>query len=570
MTTVLRGIALPQPKILAMPIRPELRDTPGFHNLQTYYPGLSLVCATRSLPCDDIWLDHKERVIAAVPKGTAHASGPCELTLEANTQESGQGVRITQGFRKITHLLDPVRWLQGKYSLPRNNALPWHSDTWGSAWSKLQDPMNQAYVEALACYALGKLAENDYTPHFHAFYGAFCAQADTYAYNITDSYVSYRHCRWFWTSQEKNMFRIGLEEPVPEDIRQALLTPPEDIDSSDDESATENSQTSDDEIETLSAPSSVKSGRMGSLASAEDADFGKASDSEGGSESDSDDNSEESEELTIFAEIKNFHVMVLFTEASEGTMDDLLDDYEAVGAKPGSPEWETMWKAWIFQIIAALSIAQSILGFAHNDLHSNNIVWVQTDKKYLYYSTRDGQHWALPTFGRIFRIIDFGRAIFHIHQKVIFSDDFRAGNDAAEQFNFGELYDSDNGPEVLPNASFDLSRFAVSIFESLFPQTPAIKDHGAILSSEPGLTIRETVSDLYNLVWSWLLCDDGRNVLMEPDGKERYPDFDLYKVIAAHVHNAVPQDQIRKPVFDMFRVGRSAVPEGAKVYSLFC
>jgi hypothetical protein len=54
---------------------------------------------------------------------------------------------------------------------------------------------------------------------------------------------------------------------------------------------------------------------------------------------------------------------------------------------------------------------------------------------------------------------------------------------------------------------------------------------------------------------------------MEPDGKERYPDFELYKIIAAKLHSAIPFEQVRKPVFEKFRV-RSA--EGAKVYSLFC
>jgi hypothetical protein len=81
------------------------------------------------------------------------------------------------------------------------------------------------------------------------------------------------------------------------------------------------------------------------------------------------------------------------------------------------------------------------------------------------------------------------------------------------------------------------------------------------------LKVIETESDLYNLLWSWLVCDDGHNILMEPDGKERYPDFELYKIIAAKLHNAIPFEQVRKPVFEKFRVSSA---EGAKVYSLFC
>lgn len=555
METGSRGFPLPSPTLLFHPIPQELQTSPGFHNLQTYYPGLSLVCKLRDIPHNEIWLDHKERIVKAVPVTEKNGSGLCRFTLEKNSGQAGQEIHEVQGFRKITHLLDPVRWLQGKYSLPRNQILPWHAETWGPAWKKLQDPMNQAYVEALACYALGKLREDGYSPHFHAFYGAVCAQADTYFYNITDSYMSYRHCRWFWTGQEKHIFRVSVDPSVPTEVSAALLTQPEDLDSSDDDSE------SDQDIESLSEPS-VMSGGIGSLASANDSDFDQASGDETETET------EASEEVNIYAEIEKFPVMMLYTEASDGTMDDLLDDYEAVGAKPGTEKWETIWSSWIFQILAALSAAQTVFGFIHNDLHSNNVVWSDTKEEYLYYSTRDGQRWRIPTFGKIFRIIDFGRAMFNVNQTLFFSDDFREGNDAAEQYNFGDLYDPENGPEVQPNPSFDLSRFAVSIFEGLFPQSPEVKPDGQILSKEPGLTIKETSSELYNLLWTWLLCDDGHNVLMNPDGRERYPDFDLYKVITAQVHNAVPRQQIRKPVFEQFRVNQ--VPDGTKVYSLFC
>jgi hypothetical protein len=101
----------------------------------------------------------------------------------------------------------------------------------------------------------------------------------------------------------------------------------------------------------------------------------------------------------------------------------------------------------------------------------------------------------------------------------------------------------------------------------LFPETPPKRKNGVVLSKERGLIVKETESDLYNLLWTWLLCDDDHNVLIDPNGGERYPDFDLYKVIAAQVHNAIPSEQIRKPIFEPFRV--STEPANQKVYSLF-
>ncbi|NDB82362.1 MAG: hypothetical protein EB127_06425, partial [Alphaproteobacteria bacterium] len=76
-------------------------------------------------------------------------------------------------------------------------------------------------------------------------------------------------------------------------------------------------------------------------------------------------------------------------------------------------------------------------------------------------------------------------------------------------------------------------------------------------------------SELFNVLWSWLIDDDGRNVLWETDKSERYPGFDLYCVIAQKVKNAVPREQLDKPLFTQF-VTTDPIPENEKVYSLFC
>ena len=587
MAAQLKGSRVPAAGTVTAPISGELQTLPGFQSLHTYYPGLSILSGTKQTKTQGIWLDHIHRVIGVLPSAQDNrkSSGVSSLRIERNESAQGVDIQDVSGFRKITHLVDPVRWIQGEYGIPKTPSLPWSAASWGSAWKKLQDPMNQAHVEALATYGFGKLRELEYTPHFHHFYGAFCSIAEDYAYNITDSYMSYRHCRWFWNGQNNEVFKIGFEESVPDDVRKAVLEMPEDVHSGSEgsgDSGSEGSEGSGDEdssddIEELGGAECPinETASLHSIHSATGSMIELATETgshitNGDSDDDTtDDDDSESDDLNIFAEIKKFPVMMIYTESSEGTMDDLLDDYTEIGAKPGTPEWDTMWSAWIFQVVSALCAGQTLFGFTHNDLHSNNIVWSRTDKKYLYYSTRDGVHFAVPTFGKIFRLIDFGRSIFTINDKTFYSDDFRPGNDAADQYNFGDFRDKSE-KEVLPNPSFDLSRFTVSIFESLFPCSPQARVDGALLSREPGLEIWETKSDLYNLLWSWLLCDDGHNVLMEADGKERYPDFDLYKIISTNVHGAVPSQQIRKPVFEVFRVEKDTIPGEAKLYSLFC
>lgn len=560
----LRGSQLPSPKIIQKSLQ-GIQTQEGFSDIQTFYPGMGVVCNLKTIPEDDLWLDHSFRLAKVYNVQTTKTSGAVDLQIEKNSQESGIHLQDISGFRKITHLLDPVRWLQGKYSLPKHPSLPWHQDSWEAAWNKLQDPMNQAYVEAMATYAFSRLREADITPHFHLFYGSLCANADTYAYNITDSYMSFRHSRWFWEGQEKKTFRLWVDDATPEEVKEAIFQQPEDLeDSSDEDSISELSEESLRGLECdITDAKSIHSADGSAFESASESETKSSKDEEESEKTESDDD----EELEIYAEIKNFPIMMMFTECSKGTMDDLLDDFEEVGCEPGTDKWELTWKAWVFQILAALCVGQHIFGFTHNDLHSNNIVWSPTDLKHLYYKTNDGTYFKVPTFGKIFRIIDFGRSIFTINEHFFYSDDFKKGNDAAEQFNFGELYDPSEGDEVYPNPSFDLCRFTVSVFESLFPECPPLKKKGEVLSEEPDLVIKETESELYNTMWKWLLCDDGHNVLMDPDGSERYPDFDLYKVITSQVHGAVPAEQVKKELFACFKVKQAP---NEKVYSLYC
>jgi hypothetical protein len=214
-------------------------------------------------------------------------------------------------------------------------------------------------------------------------------------------------------------------------------------------------------------------------------------------------------------------------------------------------------------VVAALTVAQTIIGFTHNDLHTNNIVWIPTKEEFLYYTLKSGATFKVPTFGKLFRIIDFGRAIFTINKAQFISDDFRVGNDADGQYSFYPLHENPD-EEVLPNPSFDLCRLAVSLFEALYPNRPDELEGGNVLSSEDGFVVNETVSPLCNCLWSWMIDDFGANVLLNPDGSERFPDFDLYKHIAAYVHVAIPSQQFTHPTFDQFQINPSEVGDVRK------
>jgi hypothetical protein len=567
MDSILGGVTLPKPRFRAAPLPSNLNSVNGFKELQTYFPTLDTISSEQ--PCKEIWFDSKYRVSGLDISGI---SGLCTVHLSENEDCSGELpiVKSAPAFLKVTHLLDPIRWMKGQYSLPSSQPLPGSERTLANARNKLQDPMNQGYIETIASYALSRLREGGISPHFNQFFGAFCAKAATYRYNMTEEFQSFRNARWFWKGKGQSLYKLCVayvknpSAPIPSETLDELLAEPDDL-ISDSEG---DSDSSIEEVEVAEGEEEATSVHSGGLSEIDFAEDKSKSESES-TDSFESCSSDIGDIYNIYAEMNDFPVMILALENNSGTMDSLLDDYYAVGAAPGTDLWEAKWSAWVFQVVAALCVAQKFIGFTHNDLHTNNIVWIETAEEYMYYIRDGGEVFRVPTYGKLFRIIDFGRAIYRLNGQLFFSDDFKVGNDAEGQYAFKPLVTNPD-PEVGPNPSFDLCRLAVSLFDALFPKPPPLKEGGVTLSSEEGLDVQETACELYNILWTWMLDDEGRNVLVEATGEERFPDFDLYRHIAESVHGAVPSRQLTHPVFDRFQVNPSEVGDAVHKWKLFC
>lgn len=523
---------------------------PGYRNLHLSNP------AWENLPSfkknNEGWLDHFWRWDGQIDP---LQRGPTTIWVRNSTGERKQETV----FCKITHILDPIRWVRGKYSdLPGGSAE--NQKAHKAFLAKKSDPMNQAYVEALTYFCCSRLREKNMSPHFPLFYGSFSAEADHYKLNISDDFDYFKNYKWFWNGYDSKKFKLCIEngDHETDSVKEEWTRRPSFLEE-DDSDKDSNSDSTDDESLDVKPTSGDESG---SLHSADDLSF------QTGSTSEEDDLSTNFTEPSFFLEVDQFPVILMFLEKSDGVMDDLLSNRDLVSVESGTPEWEAMWAAWLFQILAALCAVQHTLSLTHNDLHTNNIVFIETDQEFLYYQKRDGTTWKVPTYGKLFRIIDFGRAIFRLKQKVIYSDDFCEGNDAATQYNFGPLRDSEK-PELGPNPSFDLARLAVSLFEGIFPEEPPRKKGGKVLSEEEGLVVKETESDLFNVLWSWMVTDFGENILINSSGEEKYPDFDLYTIIAQGCHDAIPAKQLEKKPFSHFRILKNEIPTGQVVYSLF-
>ena len=175
-------------------------------------------------------------------------------------------------------------------------------------------------------------------------------------------------------------------------------------------------------------------------------------------------------------------------------------------------------------------------------------MFTATDKEYLYYRYNK-KLYKVPTFGRIFKIIDFGRAIYKFKGKKICSDSFHPKGDAATQYNCKPFFNK-NKPRLEPNASFDLCRLACSLFDYFMDEEDEEEDG----NDDSALT-----DPIKKIIEEWCTDDKGRNILYKKCGEERYPDFKLYKMIARTVHKHTPQTQVDNPLFQKFLTTRKKI-----------
>ena len=499
-------------------------------------------------------------------------------------------VKDREVFFKMAPLLDPYKYMIGKYDIsnPKLFNLPKLNSTSEECNSKFIDFNNSAYVDGLFLFLSSQLRHTYKFTHGVEYYGSFLAIKNEFKINVFDD-IDYLNNSDFFNKNKNILFRIDDYDHLfqQEQTKLKPLTIGNNIslkslksvdnDMFDNVFEEENEAIDLNDLKELSLDLvditnaslvtdhqvTLKSNSTCSSRSSHtnDGDLDDDDDDEecencdpngevfdSGSEKNSDgsvskhseeiegeceeededeDWDEEEERINVF--IPKFPVQIIGMEYCENTFDDLILTNELTAEE---------WFSAFMQIIMILITYQKAFNFTHNDLHTNNVMYNQTDKKYLYYCYKK-KYYKVPTFGRIFKIIDFGRSIFKFDGKTFCSDSFQTGGDAATQYNT-EPYFNDKKPRLEPNFSFDLCRLACSIFDYVIDDFEEMRD----LSK-----IKDPVK---RLIFEWCLDDKGINMLYKNNGVERYPDFKLYKMIARCVHNHTPQAQLERQEFDSF------------------
>ena len=508
-------------------------------------------------------------------------------------------------FIKFSPLIDPIKYMLGKYDnsynileLPKfysNDHINSNSE-YHKKYKKILDPNNSAYIDGFFSFLSSCLLNNYSFYNGLNYYGAFLGIKNNFKVNISEDLEFLNESDYFHkyrdslfkieasekmknifgktnkykksllindnnsdltnnlTNEDLNIQDLNIQDSTIQDlniqdstikdldsievcslenkflIKEELELTYENLDILD-KSSTKSSNYNTSKNETTNSEScSSRSSNTESL------DSNKTESDESSSEESEDDDED------IFCSIDKFPVEIIVLECCEDTLDSYISS-----KKIKDDEWESI----VLQILFTLITYQKVFHFTHNDLHTNNIVYVATEKKYLYYKFNN-THYKVPTFGKIYKIIDFGRAIYRFKNKFICSDSYSHDGDAATQYNC-EPYLNENKPRLDPNYSFDLCRLGCSLFDYFIDDLEDIK---------------KLKSPIKKLMIEWVFDDKNKNILYKNDGSERYPDFKLYKMIARSVHKHTPQNVLKKPLFEKYQIAKKKINNPEAIFNI--
>ena len=533
---------------------------------QNYIPIYNLFFALNENNYNSINLNNNNNIVSLIEKIN-------ENLFLCNIKDISDNIEKKKVFFKLSGIMDPYKYISGKYiNLNINNLPKFNSDL---SNQKINLPYNSSYVDSFFSFLSSKLLNDMNFIHGIDFYGSFIGYKNNFNIDIYDEVESFSTNDYFCNNlnkifnfinsdYEKLMFNdsrknkkalninnnyIELKDFTNLDINDNTLNNNSKNNSNleyelvykdDNIISNTNNQNKNSNKNLTSSSCSSRSSITDNENSEEDSEEDSGEDSEEDSEEDSD---EDSEEEKIIISINKFPIQVICLEQCENTLDylfvnDLIKD-EELGCI-------------IVQILMILITYQKIFNFTHNDLHTNNIMYIPTDKNYLYYKI-DNKHYKIKTFGKIFKIIDFGRSIYKIKNKCIYNDSFNIDGDAHTQYNYPPFYNK-NRKLVEPNFSFDLCRLGCSIYDYLNSEN----DH-----------LKNIKSSIHKIIINWCYDDNKKNILYKDNGEERYPDFKLYKMISRKVNNHIPKNELlNNSYFDKFIVPKKQIKKNSNIWNI--
>ena len=490
-----------------------VREILDMKSLQFYMPFFSLYFYIHNKPNANHKIDMKRnfylKEITEITKSRYYNSN---MFLKGYVYNEKKNITLEKEFFcKSIPLLDPIHIINNNYNLVNHNNYHLPSNYNHNTFYKINDINNTAYIDVLCSFLFSNLTFHKKSPSFPLFYGSVNGIGD-YNYDLTEDYDDIKNDKCFNENIDKG---FKLEIYVSDNEESDNDSSKEE---SDNDSSKEESDKDSDKEESDNDSDKEESDK--------DSDKEESDNDSSKEESDKDSDKEDDSFDDCIAKLTKIPTQLLFIEKLEGTLEDLLDE---------NIDEETL-SSCIFQISFALTYLQKHYHFTHNDLHINNVMFLKTESKYLYYKYNN-LYYRVPTHGYIFKIIDFGRAIFTYHNKVYMNDVFSNYGEAGGQYTYPDQVKFKIERErryINPNYHFDLCRLSMTIIEELDSDRYSEK-------------FLKFLNHMCTNNCDLSFCD-------MPD------DFYLYKSIAKDACNCLPREIITNDIFKSYRVKKKLFP----------
>ena len=382
---------------------------------------------------------------------------------------------------------------------------------------KINSRYNSCYIESFVCYLLNQFVEKNICIGLPKYTNSFNCNIKDFIYDISEEYEDVKNKDWFKTKRKLNLFKkINLYDNKEDDVKEQDNTQEINI------KKTIEEKNHIQNIEEISNQLEI------------DEEIIKQNENENNDYFDniSECSDIELEEKIECVQFKEYPVHCIITEKLDYTLDELIDEhnYEICNDE---------WCSILFQTIFVLIILQDRLNLTHNDLHSSNIMFQKTDKEFIYFNIK-GEKYKFKTYGKIVKIIDYGRSIFNFNNEWFMSDVFNYDGDAEGQYSYPnhKFFDLESSNPSI-NYSFDLVRLASTIHERL----------------------DENNKDILKLINKWMKDDFSNNIINHPD------TFELYNHITKYCHNAKPEYVYKDKIFDDYKINQ--IPENQKDFTFY-
>ena len=507
--------------------------------VQSYIPLYKLLFKFKDDDFNKFELDSHHKIVKII-KRLDHN----HIEVELNNGE------IHQIFIKYSALLDPIKYLIGKYNYSKELfTLPKLEN---KAHIKIMNPYNNAYIDGLFSYITSCLLHKYKFIHGLDFYGMNLANQTDYRINIYDDFDYVCSSSEFIANIDK-YFKLDYDLDILKPTKPKLtildnielnnieVINTKDISLNLQPLTSKNLETFTEESNLKLITDNILSDSPSKNPHSSKHSNKNSSSSSGSSDCSSllNDSDEESEEEPIYVHINNFPVNMICLEKCKDTLDNYMihTDIE-----------EEEWKGILMQIIMMLLTYQKTFEFTHNDLHTNNVMYIETKKEFIYYHYNN-VYYKVPTFNKLWKLIDFGRAIYTIDGIRFASDSFFKNEDAYSQYNTEPFYE-ESKTRIEPNYSFDLCRLGCSLYD-FFIDNP-----------------KDILDPLQSLISDWCHDDNGKNILYKKNGEERYPEFKLYKMIARLVHNHTPEKQLERDLFKSYIIAKKKISKKVSIMKI--